>query len=124
MSELLNILKHGRIKSVAGSWTHIIYQSQVLTENHLKRQSWEQKDHSSIREFKKLHQKTRNYGNWWTGLESTNCQLQKPFNSMNTYLYIKLEDLWQALYQTFNSAENQHINLCLLDKFLSKLVSE
>ena len=124
MSELLNILKHGRMKSVAGSWIHIIYQSQFLTKNHLKRQSWEQKDYSSIREFKKLHQKTRNYGNWWTGSESTNCQLQKPFNSMDTCLYIKLEDLWQALDQTFNSAQNQHINLYLLDKVPSKFVSE
>jgi len=42
----------------------------------------------------------------------------------NKHLYIKLEDLWQALHQTFNSAQNQHINLYLLDKVLLKPVSE
>ena len=34
----------------------------------------------------------------------------------NGYPCIELDDLWQALYQTFNSAQDQHINFCLLDK--------
>jgi len=38
----------------------------------------------------------------------------------NRYPYIKLGDFWQALHQTFNSAQNQHINLCLLNKIPSK----
>jgi len=38
----------------------------------------------------------------------------------NEHLYIELcielDNLWQALYQTFNSAQDQHINFHLLDK--------
>jgi len=40
------------------------------------------------------------------------------------YLCIKLGDFWQALYQTFNLAQNQHINLCLLNKIPSKPLSK
>jgi len=34
--------------------------------------------------------------------------------------YIKSDDLWQALYLSFNSAHNCHININILDKISSK----
>ena len=42
----------------------------------------------------------------------------------NENLYIELKDFWQAFHQTFNSAQDQHINLCLLNEVLSKLLSK
>ena len=33
---------------------------------------------------------------------------------------IKLEDLWQALYSTFNLAQDQQINFWLLDEISTK----
>jgi len=42
----------------------------------------------------------------------------------NRCLCIELEDLWQAFYLTFNSAQNQHINSQLLNKISSKLLSK
>jgi len=42
----------------------------------------------------------------------------------NRCLYIKLEDLWQALHQTFNSAQDCQINVHLLDKVPMKSILE
>jgi len=42
----------------------------------------------------------------------------------NSRLYIELDDLWQALYHFFNSAHNYQVNTDILDKILSKPVSE
>jgi len=38
----------------------------------------------------------------------------------NKWPCIKLKDLWQALHSTFNSAQDQQINLCLLNKISAK----
>lgn len=42
----------------------------------------------------------------------------------NSQPCIKLEDLWQALHQSFNLAQNHQVNLNVLDKILSKLTLE
>ena len=42
----------------------------------------------------------------------------------NGRLCIKLDDLWQALHQSFNSAHNHQVNTDILDEILSKPVSE
>ena len=42
----------------------------------------------------------------------------------NGRLYIELDDLWQALHQSFNSAHNYQVNTDILDEILSKPVSE
>ena len=41
----------------------------------------------------------------------------------NGRLYIKLDDLWQALHQFFNSAHNYQVT-DILDEILSKSVSK
>ena len=74
MSKLLNVLKHSGTKSIVESWTCIAHPSQVWTEKYSKRQSREQKNHSLIRKFKKLHQETRDFKTLWTELRNTNCQ--------------------------------------------------
>jgi len=38
----------------------------------------------------------------------------------NKWPCIKLKDLWQALHNTFNSAQDQQINLCLFNKIPAK----
>lgn len=38
----------------------------------------------------------------------------------NSQPYIKLNDLWQALHQSFNLAQNYHINPDLLDEIPTK----
>jgi len=42
----------------------------------------------------------------------------------NRWLCIKLDDLWQALHLTFNSAQDYQINLCLLDEISMKSILE
>ena len=42
----------------------------------------------------------------------------------NRYPYIDLDDLWQALHQTFNLVQNYQINLSLLDETLSRSIME
>ena len=42
----------------------------------------------------------------------------------NGCLCIKLEDLWEVLYQTFNSAQDHQINVYLLDEISMKFISE
>ena len=42
----------------------------------------------------------------------------------NSQLCIEINDLWQALYQTFNLAQNCQINPNLLDEILSKPTME
>ncbi len=37
---------------------------------------------------------------------------------------IELDDLWQALYSSFNSAHNHQININILNKILLKPVSD
>ena len=37
---------------------------------------------------------------------------------------IKLDELWQALHQLFNSAQNYQININILDELSSKLILE
>lgn len=38
----------------------------------------------------------------------------------NEYPYIELNNLWHTLHQTFNSAQNQNINVQLLNKIFLK----
>jgi len=38
--------------------------------------------------------------------------------------YTELEDLWQVLYQTFNSAQNHQVNLHILDEISLKPLLE
>ena len=42
----------------------------------------------------------------------------------NNRPYIELNDLWQALHLSFNSAHNYYINIDILDEISLKLVSE
>ena len=42
----------------------------------------------------------------------------------NSRLYIKLDDLWQALHQSFNFAHNYQVNTDILNEILSKHVSK
>ena len=42
----------------------------------------------------------------------------------NSQPCIELDDLWQALYQSFNSAHNCQVNINILDEIQSKLISE
>ena len=42
----------------------------------------------------------------------------------NGRLYIELDNLWQALYQSFNSAHNHQVSTDIFDKILSKPISE
>jgi len=42
----------------------------------------------------------------------------------NGRLYIELDNLWQALHQSFNSAHNHQVSTDILDKILFKPVSE
>jgi len=39
----------------------------------------------------------------------------------NGWPYIKIEDLWKALYQTFNLAQNWQVNMSLLKELSFKL---
>jgi len=45
----------------------------------------------------------------------------KAFQYMG-YPYIKLNDLWQALHQTFNLAQNQQVNIWLLNEIPLKSI--
>ena len=45
-------------------------------------------------------------------------------SNINSYLYIELDDLWQALYISFNSAYNWQVNIDILDKIQNKLAPE
>ena len=40
----------------------------------------------------------------------------------NSKLYIELDNLWQALHQSFNSTHNHQVNTNILDEILSKPV--
>ena len=42
----------------------------------------------------------------------------------NSRLYIELDNLWQALHLSFNSAHNHYFNIDILDEISLKLVSE
>ena len=42
----------------------------------------------------------------------------------NGRLYIELDNLWQALYQSFNSTHNCQVDTNILDEIPSKPVSE
>jgi len=42
----------------------------------------------------------------------------------NSQPYIELDELWQALHQLFNSAQNYQINISILDELSSKLILE
>ena len=42
----------------------------------------------------------------------------------NSKLYIELDNLWQALHQSFNSTHNHQVNTNILDEIPSKPVSK
>jgi len=42
----------------------------------------------------------------------------------NWYPYNELDDLWQVLYQSYNTAQNRPINIQLLDKILLHQLAE
>ena len=42
----------------------------------------------------------------------------------NSWPCIELDDLWQALHQSFNSAHNCQVNINILNEIQSKLISE
>lgn len=52
------------------------------------------------------------------------CLLAIETIQHNRHLCIELKDLWQALYQTFDSAQDHQINKQLLDEISTKSESE
>jgi len=62
-------------------------------------------------------------------LEPNELGLKKKLPAIEVIQYngrpcIELDDLWQALHQSFNSAHNHQVNTDILDKILSKSVSK
>ena len=68
---------------------------------------------------------SRNQKPW--DLMSWVCKHKLPTTEtiqFNGHPYIKLNDSWQALYLSFNSAHNCQINIDILDKVQNKPVYE
>ena len=77
------------------------------------------RDSSLTIKFKRLLQKNHrpwDLINWVNKYKLLNTKALQ----FNGRPYIKLDNLWQALHQTFNLAQDHHINLDALSKIISK----
>lgn len=119
MLKLLSVLKLGGIKNMEESLTHITHPSQFQIGKKFKGMIKRTKKSffdEKIQEITSKNKYSWDLMNWVKKYKLPAMEVIQ----FNRYLYIKLEDLQQALYQTFNLAQDHHINLYLLDEVLSQ----
>jgi len=98
------------MKSVTEICSCIAYSGQDLTGENSRRQLKKSKDHSLMKNSRNCVEEQEAMEPYEVGQE-----MQATSHKSYQIKWVSIH-LWQVLHQTFNSAQDQHINFCLLDR--------